>query len=139
MSTKSRVDEIRSAANKIRRITGSDGFQSRTYELETLIATQERRHRKFCGGSSRYALSVPVSVDYFLVRVFAWAADTCSRRSSKSMINRIAGTRTDYLIALSIYSDERARSAFRSAGLTRAELARLSEVVDYCADIAGDR
>ena len=137
MNCKKRTAELRNAANQIRRIADSEGI-NRLHELETLIAELERGHRRLCGGSGRYALSVPVAVDYFLIRCLAWAAETCQRRSAKSMKARIAGVRTDYLIALSIYADDRYRSAFLAGGFSRPELERLSELIDYSADIAGN-
>ena len=129
-SRKARLAALRSAADEVRYLSSSAGIYNLS-ELEEVIARQERLHRS----GRRFSCSVPVAVDYFLIRVLSHAAELLSGRSAKKLTAGLAGARTDYLIGFSIYA--RYRSEFQEAGFTRANLSKLAELADYCDDIAG--
>ena len=129
-----RIAAVREVANLIREAANCRGMRQ-LWDIEEIVTKQERRHRKGRSSysGSRYSESVPVAVDYFLIRTLAHAADTVGR-SGKDIARRLGGARQDYLVAFSLYAAH--KGTFKSMGLTRARLEHLACLVDYVRDIA---
>ena len=133
MSRTKRIKEVRAMADKLRYACDAAGIH-RMSELESVIKNQERQHRKFCGGSRRYAASVPVAVDYFLVRCFADAFKALRSAETADDLRRHLCVRTDYLLALAIVADY---EAVITSSVHVGDLMAARDLVEYSADIAG--
>jgi len=133
MSRTKRIKTVRQMADRLREVCETRGIH-RLRELDDVIKRQERDHRKGFGGHRRYAASVPVAVDYFLVRCFANAFEVLRSAETVEGLRRgFSGARTDYLLALAIvaaYEDEIASSIHVD------DLMAARDLVDYSADLA---
>jgi hypothetical protein len=136
LSKRQRIKTVREMADRLRYVCMTKGIH-RLGELEDVIRKQERQHRKPPPGMTPrpYAESVPVAVDYFLVRCFADAFKVLRSAETVEGLRRdFGGARTDYLLALAIvaaYEDEIASSVHVG------DLIAARDLVDYFTDIAG--
>ena len=135
LSKRQRIKTVREMADRLRYVCETKGIH-RLGELDDVIRKQERHHRKPPPGMTplRYAESVPVAVDYFLVRCFADAFKVLrSAETAGDLRRNLSGVRTDYLLALAIvaaYEDEIASS------IHVGDLIAARDLVDYSTDIA---
>jgi len=131
MSRTKRIKTVREMANRLREVCQTKGVH-RLRELDDVLKRQERDHRKFCDGR-RFAASVPVAVDYFLVRCFADAFKVLRSAETADDLRRHLCVRTDYLLALAIVADYEGEIA---SSIHVDDLMAARDLVDYSADLA---
>ena len=133
MTKAQRIKTMREMADRLRYVCEVNSIY-RITEMEDFIKGEERKHRRGYGGGRRYAASVPVAVDYFLVRCFADAFKVLRSAETVDDWRRRLCVRTDYLLALAIVADY---EAVITSSVHVGELMAARDLVDYCADIAG--
>ena len=132
MSRTKRIKTVRQMADRLREVCETKGIH-RLRELDDVIKRQERDHRKGFGGHRRYAASVPVAADYFLVRCFANAFEVLRSAETADDLRRRLCVRTDYLLALAIVADYEEAIA---SSIHVDDLMAARDLVDYSADLA---
>ena len=132
LSKTKRIKTVRDMAHKLRDIATVNSIY-RFHEMEDIIKKQERQHRRGGFGSRSYSQSVPVAVDYFIVRTFAHAFQDIRECQTKEELLTCIQVRTDYLLALAIVAQYGDRF---SSCIHIGELIEASEMLDYSEDIA---